>query len=53
MQRQFKDAVRKADTTKHATSHCMRHCWATHSLQSGTDIRTVQDLMGTPASRPP
>ncbi|MCX6873312.1 MAG: tyrosine-type recombinase/integrase [Verrucomicrobia bacterium] len=45
MQRQFKLAVRKAAIPKPATSHCT-HCVATHLLQSGTDIRTVQDLMG-------
>ena len=46
MQRQFKNAVRKAAIPKPATSHCMRRSFATHLLQSGTDIRTVQDLMG-------
>jgi len=46
LQRQFKDAVRKADITKKAGSHSMRHGFATSLLQNGTDIRTVQDLMG-------
>ena len=46
MQRQFKTAVVKAAIPKPATSHCMRHSFASTLLQSGTDIRTVQDLLG-------
>ena len=46
MQRQFKNAVNKANIARHVTSHCLRNSFATHLLQSGTDIRTVQTLLG-------
>lgn len=44
--RQLKRAVAQAEIAKHVTVHTLRHSFATHLLQSGTDIHTVQELPG-------
>ena len=45
-QKAIRLAVAEAGIHKHITAHSLRHCYATHLIESGLNLRAVQDLLG-------